>query len=176
MKTKYTARPIKAARIEPYRTRVGTYDTDTVMDFFTYKLGWDAECPGIREYAESVADYMNMSADAWNEAGDISPYTLEQWYSDTKMNYPEELEEFEACTPVPVRSSTSINASTRIENMYDVKTELEELISSLSIIEDTYFDIEKTDPRYILKTYLYHVSRHLQAAYNNACEFIERDS
>lgn len=95
MKTKYTARPIEAARIEPYRTRVGTY---------------------------------------------------------------------------------SINASMRIENMYDVKTELEELISSLSIIEDTYFDIEKTDPRYILKTYLYHVSRHLQAAYNNACEFLERDN
>lgn len=77
-------------------------------------------------------------------------------------------------TARPIRSSTSINASMRVENMYDVKTELEELISSLSIIEDTYFDIEKTDPRYILKTYLYHVSRHLQAAYNNACEFIER--
>lgn len=79
-------------------------------------------------------------------------------------------------TARPIRSSTSINASMRVENMYDVKTELEKLISSLSIIEDTYFDIEKTDPRYILKRYLYDVSRHLQAAYNNACTFIERDN
>lgn len=141
------------------------------------------ECYEDAEYEiDKFIKYWESEGSWRPEDGDSREYfSVEPFGCDDE--YDEE-EEFEASTNVPVRSSTyslvdgvsPINASMRIENMYDVKTELEELISSLSIIEDTYFDIEKTDPRYILKTYLYHVSRHLQAAYNNACEFIERDN
>ena len=143
----------------------------------------EAECYEDAEYEIDETIKYWKSEGSWRpENGDSRDYfSVEPFECDDEQ---EELEEFEACTAVPVRSSTyslvddvsPINASMRIENMYDVKTELEELISSLSIIEDTYFKIKKTDPRYILKTYLYHVSRHLQAAYNNACEFIERDN
>ena len=150
-------------------TRITNRDEDD-CEFET-----EAECYEDAEYEIDETIKYWKSEGSWRpENGDSRDYFSVEPFEC--VDEQEELEEFEACTAVPVRSSTSINASMRIENMYDVKTELEELISSLSIIEDTYFDIEKTDPRYILKTYLYHVSRHLQAAYNNACEFIERDN
>lgn len=76
---------------------------------------------------------------------------------------------------VPVEAS-AVMQSVRIENMYDVKTALEDLIDSLSMIEDNYFDIEETDPKYPLRRYLYDISRHLQSAYNKACKFVERDN
>jgi len=38
---------------------------------------------------------MDMSRNAYSDIGQESPYTLEDWYRDTKLNYPEELEEFE---------------------------------------------------------------------------------
>lgn len=65
--------------------------------------------------------------------------------------------------------------SLRIENMYDVKYALENIMDAMGDIEDNYFDIEETDPRYILKRYIYDVSRHVQAAYNATCTFLEKD-
>lgn len=78
-----------------------------------------------------------------------------------------------------IGSSQSITASyggPRIENMYDVKDALEEVYNAVSYIEDDYFDIDETDPRYILKRYLYDIGRHIKAAYNAACTFTERDN
>ena len=37
------------------------------------------------KYVSAAADYIEMS----NEMGD--PYTVEQWFKDTEMNYPEDL-------------------------------------------------------------------------------------
>lgn len=63
----------------------------------------------------------------------------------------------------------------RVENMYDVKDALEQIYNAISYIEDDYFDIDETDPRYILKRYIYDVGRHVKAAYNATCTFLERD-
>ena len=43
------------------------------------------------KYVSAAADYIEMS----NEMGD--PYTVEQWFKDTEMNYPEDLELEESC-------------------------------------------------------------------------------
>ena len=72
-------------------------------------------------------------------------------------------------------ATDAITASTRIENMYAVKYALEDIMDAMGYIEDIYYDIEETDPQYILKRYIYDVSRHVQAAYNATCTFLEKD-
>lgn len=73
------------------------WTAEEVLDFFDKKLHWDITNRDVQAYADAVVSYLNMGYDAWRQAGyDEQPYTLERWYKDTKMNYPDEIEEFEA--------------------------------------------------------------------------------
>lgn len=74
-----------------------------VLRFFKNRLNWDIADPEVQNYATAVAEYMDMSRNAYSDIGQESPYTLEDWYRDTKLNYPEELEAFE-----PVESADDI--------------------------------------------------------------------
>lgn len=58
------------------------------------------------KYVSAAADYIEMS----NEMGD--PYTVEQWFKDTEMNYPEDLELDESC-----KKSLSESANARPNHM-----------------------------------------------------------
>lgn len=58
------------------------------------------------KYVSAAADYIEMS----NEMGD--PYTVEQWFKDTEMNYPEDLELEESC-----KKSLSESADARPNHM-----------------------------------------------------------
>ena len=70
---------------------------EEVLDFFDKKLHWDITQRGVQDYAYAIVSYLNMGYDAWRQAGyDEQPYTLEQWYEDTRMNYPYVIEEMEA--------------------------------------------------------------------------------
>lgn len=72
------------------------WTTEEVLDYFDKTLGWDITDERVQNYADAVAEYLDMGYDAWRQAGyDEQPYTLEQWYEDTKMNYPDEIAEFE---------------------------------------------------------------------------------
>ena len=72
------------------------WTTEEVLDYFDKTLGWDITDKRVQNYADAVAEYLDMGYDAWRQAGyDEQPYTLEQWYEDTKMNYPDEIAEFE---------------------------------------------------------------------------------
>lgn len=66
-----------------------------VLNYFQDNLGWDISNKRVRDYAQGVAEYIDISREAYRSMGEESPYTLDDWYNDTKSNYPEELEEFE---------------------------------------------------------------------------------
>lgn len=59
---------------------------DEVLDFLAGK-GFDKTSAEVKNYAESVASYLDMCEEAWDNYGEPSTYTLDQWYEDTKMNY-----------------------------------------------------------------------------------------
>jgi hypothetical protein len=63
-----------------------------VLDFLGSK-GYDTSNREVRNYADAVAEYIDMSRQAYQSMGEESPYTVEQWYDDTLMNYPYELED-----------------------------------------------------------------------------------
>lgn len=58
---------------------------DEVLKLFD-ELDYDTEHADVKNYASSVAEYIEMSRSYGEE------YSVEQWYQDTKMNYPEDLE------------------------------------------------------------------------------------
>lgn len=49
--------------------------------------GYDVTDSEVKEYADSAADYIEFS----RSQGDMEDYTVEQWFKDTKSNYPEDL-------------------------------------------------------------------------------------
>ena len=60
--------------------------TKEVIQFLDYK-GYDTSDRRVRNYANAVAEYIDMAREALGE------YSLEDWYKDTKMNYPEDLKD-----------------------------------------------------------------------------------
>ena len=49
--------------------------------------GYDVEDAEVKEYANSAAEYIEFS----RSQGDMEDYTVEQWFKETKSNYPEDL-------------------------------------------------------------------------------------
>lgn len=75
-------------------------ETEEVLHFLGEK-GYDTDAQTVRNYSDAVAEYMDMSREAYKAEGMESPYTLDQWYEDTKMNYPDELDDL----PMKVESA-----------------------------------------------------------------------
>lgn len=98
--------------------------TKEVLDFFRTDLGWDTTRADVRNYADAVAEYIDMS----RESG---PYTMKEWYKDTKMNYPEELEEFEAIKScnAPIKSAVEdINDNSRSKYLQDLTESVDDML------------------------------------------------
>ena len=51
--------------------------------------GYDVEDAEVKEYANSAAEYIEFS----RSQGDMEDYTVEEWFKETKSNYPEDLAE-----------------------------------------------------------------------------------
>lgn len=68
------------------------FPVEDVIEFLDSK-GYDGNSQQVRNYADGVAEYMDMSREAYHDQGMDWPYTLDQWYKDTLQNYPAELEE-----------------------------------------------------------------------------------
>ena len=64
--------------MESYQPRVSETE---VLDFLK-KKGFDISAESTQNYAEAVAEYLDYSPEE---------YSLEDWFKDTEMNYPEDL-------------------------------------------------------------------------------------
>ena len=83
-----------------------SYSVEEIVDFLASK-GFDANSKEVKSYAEGVKYYLDMCEKAWDDYGEPSKYTLEQWYKDTQMNYPGNLEEL----PKDVNASHCVNCN-----------------------------------------------------------------
>lgn len=57
------------------------------IEYFFKQKGWDTSLPEVQNYIDAVNDHLDMDPD-WKEG----EYTLFDWYKDTKMNNPEDIE------------------------------------------------------------------------------------
>ena len=76
-------------------TEIGTKRSKAEIIQFLGTKGYDTSSPVVDNYADAVLEYLQMCDDAWKDSGKQRTewYTLDQWYKDTLMNYPDELEE-----------------------------------------------------------------------------------
>lgn len=102
--------------------------TAEVLQFFRDKLHLDTDDVRVRNYAEAVAEYVDM-------AREVDSYTLQDWYRDTKMNYPEELEDLPridaaTCTSNIVTRPKSVQAAS--DDIDDTLEYQEQFITELA--------------------------------------------
>lgn len=94
-KEKYTRYPYKLVITAPYnedmveslREDVRSDSLKRELTSFLDDREYDTSDPGVKDYIDNAAEYIQMSRDAGNT------YSVEEWYKDTKENYPEDLYE-----------------------------------------------------------------------------------
>lgn len=96
-----------------------------VLDFLSSK-GYDIESEEVKNYAEGVASYMDISENAYKDEDLEWPYTLDQWYKDTQQNYPEDLAELpktaveSATNTVNVACATDELTPAQIDDLWNI--------------------------------------------------------
>jgi hypothetical protein len=123
-KEKYSRYPYKLVITAPYsddmveslREDVRSDSLKRELTSFLDDREYDTSDPEVKEYIDSAAEYIQMSRDAGNT------YSVEEWYKDTKENYPEDLKELKK------KKSTHSNVEDEVlkifdENDFDVEDE-----------------------------------------------------
>lgn len=123
-KEKYTGYPYKLVITAPYsddmveslREDVRSDSLKRELTSFLDDREYDTSDPGVKDYINNAAEYIQMSRDAGNT------YSVEEWYKDTKENYPEDLKELKK------KDSTHSNIEDEVlkifdENDFDVEDE-----------------------------------------------------
>lgn len=123
-KEKYTRYPYKLVITAPYsddmveslREDVRSDSLKRELTSFLDDREYDTSDPGVKDYIDNAAEYIQMSRDAGNT------YSVEEWYKDTKENYPEDLKELKK------KDSTYSNIEDEVlkifdENDFDVEDE-----------------------------------------------------
>lgn len=123
-KEKYSRYPYKLVIIAPYsddmveslREDVRSDSLKRELTSFLDDREYDTSDPGVKDYINNAAEYIQMSRDAGNT------YSVEEWYKDTKENYPEDLKELKK------KDSTYSNIEDEVlkifdENDFDVEDE-----------------------------------------------------
>lgn len=123
-KEKYTKYPYKLVITAPYSDdMVESLREDVRRDSLKRELTsflddreYDTSDPEVKDYINNAAEYIQMSRDAGNT------YSVEEWYKDTKENYPEDLYELKK------KDSTYSNIEDEVlkifdENDFDVEDE-----------------------------------------------------
>lgn len=84
------------------------FPVSDVLEFLANK-GYDVTDESVKQYAEGVADYMDISREAYEREDLEWPYDLDQWYADTQQNYPHDLEDLpkieSACNSANIMAS-----------------------------------------------------------------------
>ncbi len=86
----------------PYPFDPNQGNRNQVLNFLSEK-GYDVDNIEVKNYADAVAEYLDMCEEAWADQGEDSPYTIQEWYEDTMRNYPDELEDLpriDACDSI----------------------------------------------------------------------------
>ena len=123
-KEKYSRYPYKLVITAPYsddmveslREDVRSDSLKRELTSFLDDREYDTSDPGVKDYINNAAEYIQMSRDAGNT------YSVEEWYKDTKENYPEDLKELKK------KDSTYSNIEDEVlkifdENDFDVEDE-----------------------------------------------------
>lgn len=123
-KEKYNRYPYKLVITAPYsddmveslREDVRSDSLKRELTSFLDDREYDTSDPGVKDYINNAAEYIQMSRDAGNT------YSVEEWYKDTKENYPEDLKELKK------KDSTYSNIEDEVlklfdENDFDVEDE-----------------------------------------------------
>lgn len=123
-KEKYTRYPYKLVITAPYsddmveslREDVRSDSLKRELTSFLDDREYDTSDPAVKDYIDNAAEYIQMSRDAGNT------YSVEEWYKDTKENYPEDLKELKK------KDSTYSNIEDEVlkifdENDFDVEDE-----------------------------------------------------
>lgn len=123
-KEKYNRYPYKLVITAPYnedmveslREDVRSDSLKRELTSFLDDREYDTSDPAVKDYIDNAAEYIQMSRDAGNT------YSVEEWYKDTKENYPEDLYELKK------KDSTYSNIEDEVlkifdENDFDVEDE-----------------------------------------------------
>lgn len=123
-KEKYNKYPYKLVITAPYsedmveslREDVRSDSLKRELTSFLDDREYDTSDPEVKDYINNAAEYIQMSRDAGNT------YSVEEWYKDTKENYPEDLKELKK------KDSTYSNIEDEVlkifdENDFDVEDE-----------------------------------------------------
>lgn len=123
-KEKYSRYPYKLVITAPYsddmveslREDVRSNSLKRELTSFLDDREYDTSDPEVKDYINNAAEYIQMSRDAGNT------YSVEEWYKDTKENYPEDLKELKK------KDSTYSNIEDEVlkifdENDFDVEDE-----------------------------------------------------
>lgn len=123
-KEKYNRYPYKLVITAPYsddmveslREDVRSDSLKRELTSFLDDREYDTSDPEVKDYINNAAEYIQMSRDAGNT------YSVEEWYKDTKENYPEDLKELKK------KDSTHSNIEDEVlkifdENDFDVEDE-----------------------------------------------------
>lgn len=123
-KEKYSRYPYKLVITAPYsddmveslREDVRSDSLKRELTSFLDDREYDTSDSEVKEYIDNAAEYIQMSRDAGNT------YSVEEWYKDTKENYPEDLKELKK------KKSTYSNVEDEVlkifdENDFDVEDE-----------------------------------------------------
>lgn len=123
-KEKYSRYPYRLVITAPYsddmveslREDVRSDSLKRELTSFLDDREYDTSDPGVKDYINNAAEYIQMSRDAGNT------YSVEEWYKDTKENYPEDLKELKK------KDSTHSNIEDEVlkifdENDFDVEDE-----------------------------------------------------
>lgn len=123
-KEKYTRYPYKLVITAPYsddmveslREDVHSDSLKRELTSFLDDREYDTSDPEVKDYINNAVEYIQMSRDAGNA------YSVEEWYKDTRENYPEDLKELKK------KDSTYSNIEDEVlkifdENDFDVEDE-----------------------------------------------------
>lgn len=93
--------------------------------------GYDVTDSEVKEYAFSAADYIEFS----RSQGDMEDYTVEQWFNDTRSNYPEDLANLK-------RVDDSFAAGDLAKHQESAGTTYDEV---LKVLDDNGYDVEDAE-------------------------------
>lgn len=123
-KEKYSRYPYKLVITAPYnddmveslREDIRSDSLKRELTAFLDDREYDTSDPEVKDYIDNAAEYIQMARDAGNT------YSVEEWYKDTKENYPEDLKELKK------KDSTHSSVEDEVlkifdENDFDVEDE-----------------------------------------------------
>lgn len=119
---------------------------DQLYDLFE-REGYDTHDEEVQNYIDAAVDYIEMHPDE---------YSVEEWYKDTKMNYPEDLAELPRLTESAKNKKVNLNEASIFDMMDAFNDKIDELEKNESLKEEAvprfYRDDEEFEDSVIVES------------------------